>query len=154
MISSIIETENEVVSLQDAYIYLKTIREYTDRLTISIIKEAHSFIIYENYGEFSQKQRIAYFKEEYFEYCKPKDIEKELTKLLDDNNIQPYEFLRKFLQIHPFPDGNGRLAKLLYCFLTNKCIIWKDQGKYIKALRKSDTSLQEYLNHLYFLNNF
>lgn len=57
----------------------------------------------------------------------------------------------KLVQIHPFPNGNGRVSRLMADFvlqrLEGKCLYWGDanlvnvsevRSKYIEALRKAD----------------
>lgn len=87
-----------------------------------------------------------------------------IKELLDwlKNNIDEYSpielaarFHHKFVQIHPFSEGNGRTARLLlntillkngYPFLIN--ISYKDRAKYITALQEAD------LGNLYTFVNF
>ena len=87
----------------------------------------------------------------------PYNIQPELRKLFDDiynNNMIPFFAVRlhhKLVQIHPFPNGNGRVSRLMADLVLQKLegetLYWGDTNlvkvsevrrKYIDALRKVD----------------
>lgn len=48
----------------------------------------------------------------------PQHIQRQMELLLENGNSQTLdEFVKRFLEIHPFVDGNGRVAAILYNFL-------------------------------------
>lgn len=87
-------------------------------------------------------------------YCPPVHVESEIDKLLIlynklvKNEVNPIIisawFHHAFTQIHPFQDGNGRLARLLSSLILIKnglfplTIRRDDKVKYIDALEKAD----------------
>ena len=90
---------------------------------------------------------------EVFHYAEPIEVPAKMKDLLDwytNNNsiIHPLElaseFHHKFVLIHPFDDGNGRISRLLmnYIFIRNGFppVVIKslDKQKYLNALRLAD----------------
>ncbi|MFY9159516.1 Fic family protein [Aquirufa ecclesiirivi] len=89
-----------------------------------------------------------------FLYCPPIHVESEIEKLikiyieLEEKNIKPVIisawFHHSFTQIHPFQDGNGRLARLLasLILIKNKLFPFTVKGiekkKYIDSLESAD----------------
>src|SRR5690554_8215102 len=65
-----------------------------------------------------------------------------------ENNLHPVElaslFHYRFIRIHPFQDGNGRIARLLVNYILLKhgypmiIVPSKDKEKYLDSLNKSD----------------
>ena len=52
-----------------------------------------------------------------YQYMDSTKIEDELYRLVDsfnENRLPESDFCRKFLEIHPFKDGNGRTCKVLF----------------------------------------
>ena len=89
-------------------------------------------------GEFSKERRFTTYNEEDYEYQRPEDMTKAVYKLLDVYNplferctkhgLDKYEnyynlfrlcswLLFELLDLHPFPDGNGRLCRILGSYL-------------------------------------
>ena len=63
----------------------------------------------------------SFYNDEMIVYDEPWKIEFKMGNLLLDLNnhtISVEEFLIRFLNIHPFDDGNGRTIKMLFCFIT------------------------------------
>jgi len=90
---------------------------------------------------------------EIFNYADPIEVPAKMKDLLDwynNNNsmIHPLalatEFHHRFVLIHPFDDGNGRISRLLmnYIFIRNRFppVVIKsiDKQKYLNALRLAD----------------
>lgn len=93
-----------------------------------------------------------------FFYCPPEQTESEMDNLLtiyqvfEDQKVHPVIkaafFHHAFTQIHPFQDGNGRMARLLASLILVKgnlfplTITAKEKPEYIDCLEKADR--QEY----------
>ena len=93
-------------------------------------------------------------------FASPNSVPSLMTKLVEkynkDTQRHPFErastLLYKFLQIHPFLDGNGRLSRLLWCYsLMNDGLPFptvpfpssdKPYKKYIRCLRKEQNTIQ------------
>ncbi|MGD2095368.1 MAG: Fic family protein [Phycisphaerales bacterium] len=87
-------------------------------------------------------------------YCPPEQVESEMEKLLniyeklviEEENpiIVSAWFHHAFTQIHPFQDGNGRMARLLSSLIWIKAGLFPltvkrtEKSSYIKALEKAD----------------
>lgn len=100
-------------------------------------------------------------------YCPPEDVEAEVIKLCDlfkDLHIQEMSPVvraawlhHRFTQIHPFPDGNGRIARTLASLVFLKAgwpplIIRRDEDRsvYLDALEAADGGNLEPLSRLFF----
>jgi Fic family protein len=92
-----------------------------------------------------------------FEYCPPLKVNDEIEKLIEIYNklkkekiIHPIKisawFHHAFTQIHPFQDGNGRIARLLASLILIKNQLFplnisrEEKNDYIKALEKADNN--------------
>lgn len=89
---------------------------------------------------------------EIFHYAKPEEtpaLMNDLMKWYESNkNIEPVElaaqFHYRFVRIHPFDDGNGRIARLIMNYILLKAdyppviIKSKDKNGYLTALNKAD----------------
>lgn len=97
---------------------------------------------------------------EIFEYPSPTDVPILIADLLEwyrneENNLHPLTLAAmlhyKFVSIHPFDDGNGRVARLLMnnVLLKNNLppviIKSKDKENYLRALRVADSDSYEEL---------
>jgi Fic family protein len=96
-----------------------------------------------------------------YEYCPPEQVASQMDDLLrlhrehEHNNIPPEIeaawFHHRFTQIHPFQDGNGRVARLLASLILIKAgwfpLVVKrdDKVKYIEALEAADAGSLEAL---------
>jgi len=90
-----------------------------------------------------------------FIYCPPLQVDSEIARLLDiysdleDREIKPIVIAawlhHSFTQIHPFQDGNGRLARLLASLILIKHNLFpftvkgNDKPRYIDALELADS---------------
>ena len=89
-------------------------------------------------------------------------------KWYNKNKIHPVELAAKahykFVKIHPFGDGNGRISRLIMNFILSKykypilIIEYKKRPSYYKSLRKADKKKSggEFLKYFYrrYLNNY
>lgn len=89
-----------------------------------------------------------------FEYCPPLHVEREIENLIDiytkleEEKVNPVIiaawFHHAFTQIHPFQDGNGRMARLLASLILIKHGLFpltvkrEDKVNYIDSLEKAD----------------
>ncbi len=89
-----------------------------------------------------------------YEYCPPMHVESEMDNLIkiynqiEEKKVHPLIisgwFHHAFTQIHPFQDGNGRIARLLTSLIQIKHqlfplnILRNEKPEYIRALEKAD----------------
>lgn len=140
-------------------------------LSIGYIKELHSLITRhqdstEAVDQFGNHIRVTLIKGQFknipnnpmrdgvvYSYCPPEQVESEMDNLIrifncdlkDVHILVKAAFLHHaFVQIHPFQDGNGRIARLLASFVLIKeglfpLTIDRDERiKYIDALENAD----------------
>lgn len=140
-------------------------------LSISYIKELHSLITRnqthtEAIDQFGNHKKIPLIKGAFktapnnpvrdntvYYYCPPEQVLSEMDNLVRIYNteLQNAHILVKaaflhhaFVQIHPFQDGNGRIARLLASFVLIKSGLFPlsidrdDRAKYIDALESAD----------------
>jgi Fic family protein len=145
------------------------------QLSVGYIKELHSLITYHQdatdaIDQFGNHIKAALLKGQFkkhpnnpmrdgvvYNYCPPEHVEAEMDKLVylfntelkDSHVLVKASFLHHaFVQIHPFQDGNGRIARLLASFVLIKeglfplSIDREDRTKYIDSLENAD-------NHVY-----
>lgn len=147
----------EILSTSKAYTFLESKFKIGLDLSIDLIKETQRIVkehtqMYTNptespAGQFKIKQNRA--GETMF--AMPEEVEQLMNRLMDEykenNNEHPlYQvaaFHRQFIMIHPFPDGNGRTARLLTNFQLWKrnypdIVFFKEnKQEYIQALKNS-----------------
>jgi Fic family protein len=117
------------------------------QLSTSYIKELHALITrhqdtIDAVDQFGKRGKVKLLKGEYkkllnnpqrdgiiYNYCPPEQTASEMDNLIDifNNELRDAHILIKaaflhhsFVQIHPFQDGNGRLARLLASFVLIK----------------------------------
>ena len=145
------------------------------QLSIGYIKELHSLITQHQNStdavdQFGNHIKVALLKGQFkqhpnnpmrdgviYNYCPPEQVDAEMDNLVNifNNKLNNLHVLIKaaflhhaFVQIHPFQDGNGRLARLLASFVLIKeglfplSIDRDDRTKYIDSLESAD-------NHIY-----
>ena len=147
--------EMETAGIAEAEIWLMTNKK--DILSESFLKTLHKKMFGEVWlwaGSFRTTERNI--------GVAPYNIQPELRKLFDDikywieNNTYPQKeiairFHHRLVQIHPFPNGNGRMSRLMADLVLQKLegrtLYWGDtnlvnvsevRSKYIDALRKAD----------------
>lgn len=141
------------------------------QLSVSYIKELHSLITRHQIttdaiDQFGNHVKIPLLKGEFktapnnpvrdrtvYNYCPPEQVVSEMDNLVRIYNYELSDvhilvkaaFLHHaFVQIHPFQDGNGRIARLLASFVLIKdglfplSIDRDERAKYIDALEKAD----------------
>ncbi|MFP5040100.1 Fic family protein [Parasediminibacterium sp. JCM 36343] len=115
-----------------------------------------------NYKEYPNSVRLA--NGELFEYASPIDTPIQMQELIEwyranENNLHPVALAAmlhyKFVCIHPFDDGNGRIARLLinYVLLKNNLppIIIKseDKANYLRVLHLADIGdYESFVNYI------
>lgn len=104
-------------------------------------------------GEYKQQPNsVKLANGEMFHYSSPEDVPaqmQELFKWYRESDQHPIEqaadFHYQFIRIHPFDDGNGRIARLLVNYTLMKhgyqplIIKSKEKNQYLAALQKADT---------------
>ncbi|NQY08688.1 MAG: Fic family protein [Flavobacteriales bacterium] len=103
---------------------------------------------------------------EIFRFATPEETPAKMQELLDwysekkeEKSIEPIilaaEFHYKFISIHPFDDGNGRLARLMMNFILMKfgypptIIHTEDKENYFAVLREADTgTIEPFINYI------
>ncbi|MCH5185674.1 MAG: Fic family protein [Oscillospiraceae bacterium] len=137
-ISYIKELHHLITQHQD---YTEAIDQFGNRITIPMLK-----------GEFKQNYNNPSRNGVKYCYCPPEQVVSEMDNLVKIyNSLTSCHVLIKaaflhhaFAQIHPFQDGNGRVARLLASFVLIKeglfplSIDRDDRKKYIEALEKAD----------------
>lgn len=142
-------------------------------MTVSFIKELHQLVTqHQDYteainslgeivqvkllkGEFKKKDNNPRREDgQVFLYCPPIHVKSEMDRLIEVYNEQASENLNPiilaawvhhaFTQIHPFQDGNGRIARLLASLILIKdgllpfTVKRDDKPTYIRALENAD----------------
>ena len=129
---------------------------FSIELAIDLHKKIGNEVI-EKAGEFRNKE--AKPANESNRYLAAKDIEETLTKLFEKTKTELFlnsgklehliklgaQFLTRFLQIHPFSNGNGRVARLLLSYLLSSVSVvpvslytqQKEREIYLDCLRES-----------------
>lgn len=166
----------EITGHNDALLWVMDIVKSERTINENFIRELHKLILKENYfkdaitpdGKPTQKEiKVGEYKTEpnhvktitgeIFYFAEPHEVKAKMTDLIDWYNekekeatINPIvfatEFHYKFIRIHPFDDGNGRMARILMNFILMKhgyhpAIIKKETKEdYFKVLRQADAN--------------
>ncbi len=135
-------------------------------ITIDLIYNIHKMLMKDLLSEDNVgilRKSYVYANNSNMEYTNPIVIEKKLNMLIDFfnnkvcNNKNEYIlksiiFFSEFLRIHPFRDGNGRCARILFNYMTHHliacpisiCDSLKLRKQYIEVLEKRADSLIKY----------
>jgi len=141
------------------------------QLSVAYIKELHNLItLHQNQtdaiDQFGQRVKIVLLKGQFkknpnnpmrddiiYNYCPPEQVDSEMDNLIRIFNeelkgshvlVRAAFLHHAFVQIHPFQDGNGRIARLLASFVLIKeglfplSIDRDERTKYIDALESAD----------------
>lgn len=164
----------EILGHNEALLWVLDLVKGESTITEKFIRELHQLILKENYkkpvetpnGELTYKEiKVGGYKTtpnhvktisgELFYFAEPHEVKAKMMDLLDwlalqekDESINPIilasEFHYRFILIHSFDDGNGRLARILMNFILMKfgyhpaIIKTKKQQHYFKVLRLAD----------------
>lgn len=153
-------------TLNHAKIFDNILENKYKELSLDLIKKWHKELFYESKPDIAGE--IRHYLVRVGDYICPdwKDLSellKEFFKWYNKNKdiLHPVELAAKahfrFVRIHPFGDGNGRISRLIMNFILNKnnypilIIEHKKRISYYKALRKADkkNSEWEFLKYLY-----
>lgn len=170
----------EIINIRDTIGYIEENLEESDKIDLKLIREIHSLVVRDlkrdgstTPGAFRQGDvRIA---NSACIVSSPQSIQGDMNELVDYINCEHEEkedVIRiacahhRFVQIHPFDNGNGRTARLLtyamlikYGFLKRKktllnpsSIFCIDRQKYYDMLGKADTGskqdIEEWCNYV------
>lgn len=175
----------EITGHNEALLWVMDIVKSERSINENFIRELHKLILKENYfkeaitpdgkptkkeikvGEYkTESNHVKTVTGEIFYFAEPHEVKAMMTDLLDWYNEQEKnkninsiilatEFHYKFIRIHPFDDGNGRMARILMNFILMKhgyhpAIIKKETKEdYFKALRQADAgNIEPFVNYI------
>ena len=160
--------EDHKAAVDDLFRFVKDER----RLSTSYIKELHALMtrnqyIVERLDSLGRRRNVPLLRGEYkrlpnnpvrrdgsvHEYCPPEHVASEMDRLVSmhlahDGRVPEVEAAwlhHRFTQIHPFQDGNGRIARALATLLFVKAgwfplvVRDRDRARYIAALEDADS---------------
>lgn len=152
---------------------LEFLLNYNGDINENLILKLHSIIlknIDEDRGKYRKVQVfVTGFDVEFPGTKEVPELMKKLIKWYKENKTKkhPLElavlFSMKFVSIHPFTDGNGRLSRLLMNYILKKKgypeinIYVKDRNNYLKAVRKANDKKYEMIMDFAYrtlLNNY
>ena len=149
--------KDEIESFSHRKVFMEMI-ESKEPLSLKLIKRWHKDMFFHSKpndaGKFRKKNvRVAEYKAPHY-----MDIEILLFRFIDWYNenrkkMHPIELAAlthlKFVKIHPFLDGNGRIGRMLLNYVLHKndypmmTVEYKDRMSYYKALDKFDDTQEE-----------
>ncbi|HPD82068.1 MAG TPA: Fic family protein [Candidatus Pacearchaeota archaeon] len=160
------KTLREVYEAKNHMKALELIRNYKGVLNEQFILKIHSIILNDISERFAGKYRenpVRVIGSD-FHFPSPEKIPQLMGNLIywynkNKKNMHPLElaiiFSMKFVSIHPFIDGNGRVSRLIMNFILQKKrypwinIYNKQRQKYLKAVRKANNEdYSEIINFL------
>lgn len=136
---------------------LDFLKEYKGDLNEKLILKIHSFILKDiddlNSGKY-RKVNVYITGEPELKFPKPDEVPKLIKEFIsfykkNKSKNHPLELAAiismKFVSIHPFVDGNGRVSRLIMNFIMKKFkypeinIYFKDRQNYLRAVRKANS---------------
>jgi len=143
LVARIIRAHAEV--LDGLFDFVKGLRTlsvgYIKELHAALLRDVHTVLVFDQYGSIH-------------EYCPPEHVASEMERLVEwhrrheERGVHPYVeaawLHHAFTQIHPFQDGNGRVARALASLVFIKrdffplVVTRDDREKYIDALESAD----------------
>ncbi len=146
------KTIREIYEAKNHQKVLNYLKEYKGDLTEELILKLHSIILKDISERFAGKYRQTNVRitGSTFKIPVPEKVPQLIRNLLywykqNKNNYSPFELAilvsMKFVTIHPFIDGNGRVSRLIMNFLLSKKnypwinIYSKQRQKYLQATR-------------------
>jgi Fic family protein len=170
----------EMTGHNEAVLYIEEIIKQERPLTENFIRELHKLILKEPYevnaitpdgkptkrtisiGQYKKVPNHVLTKtDEMFYFATPEETPAKMNDLLNwykenvnKKGVHPVlfasEFHYKFIRIHPFDDGNGRIARLLMNFLLMQkgyppaIIKTENKNEYFNALQQADAGKLDY----------
>lgn len=145
----------EIYEAKNHALALQFLEDYKGSLTEDLILKLHSMIlknISNRFGGIYRKTSVRVAGSD-FKFPTPEKVPQLVKNLIywynkNKKKYHPFELAilisMKFVSIHPFVDGNGRVSRLIMNFLLNKNsypwlnIYDKQREKYLKAVRKAN----------------
>lgn len=159
--------------------------EDKEPLTLGLIKELHAQLTYnqdycDGADKFGRKTRVSLLKGQWkkqpnnpsrgsilLQYCPPVQVQSEMERLLEMHEQHMTDgtscetaaawLHHRFTQIHPFQDGNGRMARVLASYVLLRgnrypfVVLRQNKRRYLHALGYADDydlkSLIEFIDH-------
>jgi len=135
---------------------LEFLRRYKGDLNGKLILKIHSFILKDiddsNAGKY-RKVNVYIHGEPDVKFPNPNEVPKLMEEFIDfykknKNKYHPLEsaaiISMKFVSIHPFVDGNGRVSRLIMNFIMKKYnhpeinVYFKDRQNYLRSVKKAN----------------
>lgn len=151
---SVLGPQKEIQEVKNAYKAYEMINEFNP-YSIKSLKKAHEIMTYltiDEFGEFRKGDEGVFDSDVCIHICpKPEMVDSLMSNLFEwlkknKNRIHPLilssVFHYEFVFIHPFSDGNGRIARLWQNVILSN---WKDIFEYIPI----ESELKKYQNDYY-----
>lgn len=160
--------KDEIESFSHKRVFMNMVN--TDRpLSLALIRKWHRDMFSNSKGDIAGENRkknvrVAKFKAPH--YLDIDHLLKEFIEWYDDSKkkMHPVELAAmahlKFVKVHPFMDGNGRIARLLLNYVLNKngypmmTVEYKNRLSYYEALDEFDETQEEEVFVSYILDSY